>query len=964
MLNLILMLMFAGAALMSQEIRNLDGQYRHGQVFLQWEEHALPQDATLQVWSSEQPFSEPGAEKTLLAAKIHQGSARDWWQDPASFFKDAEPAPPAGFVIQDGGQPLNPRNGLHVHTVPRSGDGERYYAVTWQSKSGNIKEQPFLPGQNCLSAPLAVKYEQVLPISLQSPTLKRGDGLGKALVFSFHGRGGGAGVNQKTGKTTGTHLWFADANQGWREGLPFKFNLSITDKEVRISPFDRTWINRPLLESPDSRDHVPAVCSFWSGYNTNIAQNTNTPELQVDIFVERYLLALIDWAQNWLGTDSNRCYLTGASMGGSVGISLGLHYPERFAAIHAMVPIYRYTWEECSTSKAVSAKRLVCASGPLQDRPAKVRANGENFLEYMDGARNINRPQIDTPPIFATNGRRDASIPWVNNPPFYQAANAARQAFAVFWNDGAHGMSTTAPDDVKQWGQDIFQYRLDQSYPAFSNCTDNRNYGTGDPEDGDIIGWINRGLSWSDIKDTRWEYSITLKADHPEIRYPVKTDVTLRRLQQFRPCPGETLTLNLGCGQESTLTIPEDGLLTLRSLEFSDAQPLVITIRRTPDPNRKNIIPGSERPRRPYQDIDWSTAVRVKGTTHIHITSNKRLSEALAVGLEFLTVSNYYPSAPYYPIAKFTPNYYRFHQQHPIIDKDWKMVYPPFDWNKIVAQWKDKLPPELQKQLPFKEAAPFNALPEGILEAPNAEHHSFRDTGAHLNSVGSMYCSGHFDARNKFLVTDYGWPVGNRRFWRDACDEMIAELLVEDGGGITINHPHWSNMPLRLALNMLDYDARILGIEVYNHSAQVGRKTGWSEKYWDNILATGRQCFGFFVPDWYFGQEDGCAMNILLVQERSAQACLQAYRKGNWYGCIKGNGLGFDKITFDGKKISAAVNRPATLKVISRQGTILESKGQDISFEISPEEYPHHVYLRLTASDDSGECIFSQPFML
>ena len=105
-------------------------------------------------------------------------------------------------------------------------------------------------------------------------------------------------------------------------------------------------------------------------------------------------------------------------------------------------------------------------------------------------------------------------------------------------------------------------------------------------------------------------------------------------------------------------------------------------------------------------------------------------------------------------------------------------------------------------------------------------------------------------------------------------------------------------------------------------------------------------------------------MNILLVQERSAQACLQAYRKGNWYGCIKGNGLGFDKITFDGKKISAAVNRPATLKVISRQGTILESKGQDISFEISPEEYPHHVYLRLTASDDSGECIFSQPFML
>ena len=579
MLRLVFLLAFSGIIVTSQEIRNLCGEYRNGQVFLQWEEHALPQDATLQVWVSDSPFTSSETKKNLLAKNIHQSSARDWWQDPASFFKSAQPATPIGFVIQDNGQALNPANGLHVHTIPRNGDGERYYGVTWHSDN-SVVEQPFRPGMNCLATAVAVKFEQVVPISLQSPALKRGDGLGKALVFAFHGRGGGAGVNNTTGKATGTHLWFADSNQGWREGLPFKFNLSISENEVCISPFDRTWINRPLYESKDARDHVPAVSSFWSGYNTNIAKSNNTPEIEVDIYIERYLLALMDWAQNWLGTDSNRCYLTGASMGGSAGISLGLHYPGRFAAIHAMVPVYRYTWEECSTSKAVSAGRLACACGPLQERPAKMQNSGQDFLEYMDGAMNINRQQIDTPPIFATNGRRDASIPWVNNPPFYQAANQSRQAFAVFWNDGPHGMSSSAPKDVKNWSNYLFKYRLNQSYPAFSNCSDNKNYGNGAPEDGDIVGWINRGLEWAEIKDTRWEYSIQLSAKHPDISYPVSTDVTLRRLQQFCVQPGEILQVKIGSGEEFSHTIPADGLLTIRGIKFADAQPVSLTVRR------------------------------------------------------------------------------------------------------------------------------------------------------------------------------------------------------------------------------------------------------------------------------------------------------------------------------------------------------------------------------------------------
>ena len=58
-----------------------------------------------------------------------------------------------------------------------------------------------------------------------------------------------------------------------------------------------------------------------------------------------------------------------------------------------------------------------------------------------------------------------------------------------------------------------------------------------------------------------------------------------------------------------------------------------------------------QRNRRPYAGVDWSTALQIKGTTHVHCTSQDDLDVILKRGIEFLTLSNYYPSAPWYPLA-------------------------------------------------------------------------------------------------------------------------------------------------------------------------------------------------------------------------------------------------------------------------------------------------------------------------
>ena len=55
------------------------------------------------------------------------------------------------------------------------------------------------------------------------------------------------------------------------------------------------------------------------------------------------------------------------------------------------------------------------------------------------------------------------------------------------------------------------------------------------------------------------------------------------------------------------------------------------------------------RNRHPYKGIDWATAHQIRGTTHVHCKNQESL-DVILKRIEFLTLSNYYPSAPWYPL--------------------------------------------------------------------------------------------------------------------------------------------------------------------------------------------------------------------------------------------------------------------------------------------------------------------------
>ena len=115
-----------------------------------------------------------------------------------------------------------------------------------------------------------------------------------------------------------------------------------------------------------------------------------------------------------------------------------------------------------------------------------------------------------------------------------------------------------------------------------------------------------------------------------------------------------------------------------------------------PKLDRKSVKP---RNRKPYSGIDWSKAIQINGTTHMH--QERDLREAVRERrIGFLTVSNYYPSKPMYPWREAVNEHIRAVADWPVVVNG-KYTEGPFDWNKIIAEWSSELSEKDRKLLPL-----------------------------------------------------------------------------------------------------------------------------------------------------------------------------------------------------------------------------------------------------------------------
>ncbi len=379
--------------------------------------------------------------------------------------------------------------------------------------------------------------------------------------------------------------------------------------------------------------------------------------------------------------------------------------------------------------------------------------------------------------------------------------------------------------------------------------------------------------------------------------------------------------------------------------------------------------------RNPYEGIDWLTVMRIGSATHMHMANQQTLDNGYRYGIRHFPISNYYPSAPYSSDTR--PSDFRLRQHWPEKMADGSTLEPPINWNDIIT-WQDELDEPYRSELPFQEGGPaFTRIPDDAIICPNAEHHGFSNSRSHICSPGSAFTSGNIDPKEHYHLKRHGFCVGFGGTWQEGFEGMLQGLVYPDGGGITINHPTWfSKLPEEQVLEMLDFDEGVLGIEIYNdysarrdwsqtvdYEAPSESEPGFSLNMWDRILSTGRRCWGFCVPDHSVGRGTNWhGRNILLVSEFTEHGCLKAYRQGQFYGCLKGNGLTVRDLSATRSAISIGVSAPATISFVTEAGVVSAVEGERATYEIPRKDgSPGLTYVRIQVADDSGERLFLQP---
>jgi hypothetical protein len=262
---------------------------------------------------------------------------------------------------------------------------------------------------------------------------------------------------------------------------------------------------------------------------------------------ERRVLTTIEWVIKTYKVDRNRVYLSGISMGGSGSLGIGMCRGDIFAAINVIVPA------------GVDHVRARTFGRQIPDPPVLINFSSTND-KWSKGQENL---------IAECQKKRYALIfSWGPNGHISSVASFHPAAVAFPWR----------------------AIRKDEAYPVFSNAsTDNKYPGFEKKPGGDDAGQIGALFRWNVKTDEPSRFQIELRmVTQTELKTEIKlpttaiADVTLRRLQQFKPESAEC-SWQLKRGEiilkSGNVTPDANGLLSLEKLEIA-TEPAILTLTR------------------------------------------------------------------------------------------------------------------------------------------------------------------------------------------------------------------------------------------------------------------------------------------------------------------------------------------------------------------------------------------------
>lgn len=375
----------------------------------------------------------------------------------------------------------------------------------------------------------------------------------------------------------------------------------------------------------------------------------------------------------------------------------------------------------------------------------------------------------------------------------------------------------------------------------------------------------------------------------------------------------------------------------------------------------------------PYAGVNWGSYQRILSVSHQHLSHSseglckRTFTDIYATGVRHFAISRYRPSIITYP---------------PVNDK-FTYVANPFSETADIDTLKSTYAVEID-------------LPQDALLSPNAEHiNSYlyinnawtKWTSLHINGIGSTHESGT-TPNTTYQSSDAG------ESYRELIDHIVSELQYLDGGGIIINHCVWTEQNLkknyiydvvRFLEDCLDYSQLVLGTDVIEDGSQKKTFTHTSHttseitgevpttiEIWDEVLLTGRRCWGFAQPDWnhYLGR------NELLVPSFTEQECLKAYRNGAFIGRYSNTNLSVLSISFNNQVFAMETSNADKIDVVIDGVTTQYTGVQSISVNVpSNAVYVRAVAYKINTEYDSSaemtqanspylDICYTQPIMI
>nr|MBP9884016.1 hypothetical protein [Chitinophagales bacterium] len=559
-------------------ISGLTAFYRDGQVFLTWTNVSGEENYYL-VYRSLSPIAYgwqlPGCE---YLGKSHQLSAIDA-DLTAHYNQDYY------LRIDSAGTPLATTSGLFVATT--LADGNYYYAVTVYTN--HTEDTTIVSGINTTMQPVAEWVNKPLPVFQQTVTIS-----GRPIeiytnFFSFKINSNQPPINE-AGWLASDFLVNRNMNTG-NQPLLVRWHGGGTDFFAQIATTVSNAVNlniESILPSGISGE-------YWgsnSGFNL-FYKNEEIPASGVNHnYFQQLYKHTIDWAIEYLNIDSNRIYFDGSSSGACGAFAYIQMYPEKIAAVKLSVPCFNVGFENDADSMC-SLNTGGKNRNSIDQLLGKVSTNLPNSLGYptydmLNGALMAHQfANRNYPFVYAINGKEDFIVGWTEKTIYYDSINANATGGYYFWDSRSHGGALGFWTDANF---DLFRFRRNVSYPAFSNCSLNEDYGDGSKNSGATYGTVNGALDWSDeIEDTEASWNAqcfirNLKAHYnQEAVYPdsATVDISPKRLQRFNPPAVSIIRWNVIHRQDTIQSgsqVYTGGVITIRNIKvFKDTITLALS---------------------------------------------------------------------------------------------------------------------------------------------------------------------------------------------------------------------------------------------------------------------------------------------------------------------------------------------------------------------------------------------------